>query len=169
MSDGQVEVTAGNRRLVQKRAARPNAFSAKKQRAFFEALAECANVRMSAERAGVSYGAVYQWRRKNLEFRMRWDEALDHGYASLEAGLLEQAREAAGEIPVRAKPDARVGPMDARLAFALLQHRDRNRGSAPGDHARRKGDVDAVLDRLEKALKRYAPTKAEPKPEGPGA
>ena len=159
---GDGEITPGKRRLIQKRQRRPSAFTKAKQAAFFAAMAESCNVRRSAAQAGVSYGTVYLWRRNNLEFRTRWEDALAHGYAALEAGLLERAREAVGEIgPVESAP-VQVGTMDAKLAFSLLQNHERNRGKAPGDVHQRRGDIDKVIERLEKALKRFAPDAAEP-------
>ena len=101
-----------------------------------------------------------------MAFRVRWEEALAHGYAALEAGLLERAREAVGKFRTRPGEETLVGAMDAKLAFALLQNHERNRGKAPGDVNQQRGDIDQVIARLEKALKRFAPDAAEqPAPE----
>ena len=150
------EIAPGKGRTVQRRKAKKNAFGPAMQKRFFETLAQTANVRMSADAAGVSMSTVYRRRQKNLEFRVRWDEALDYGYVSLEAGLLESARQAVGELEVP-EQEPLVRGMDAKLAMNLLHQHGRNRHVAIGDGHKGRGSVDAVLDRLEKALKRYAP------------
>lgn len=161
LMSGDVDVAGGPGRLVQRRKPRANGFTRDKQEIFCAALAESCNVLASARRAGVSCQTVYKKRRSDLAFRVRWEEALAYGFAALEAGLLERAREAVGEFEPRASEKALVAAMDAKLAFALLQNHERNRGKAPGDVNQQRGDVDKVIERLEKALKRYAPDAAE--------
>lgn len=163
------EVAAGKGRLIQKRSAKKNAFKPAMRAKFFDTLADTANVRMSAEAAGVAMCTVYRWRQRNLEFRTRWEEALAHGYAALEAGLLERARESVGEIRPGRREGALVGAMDAKLAMALLNLRERSTQVAPGDGHKGRGDIDRVIERLEKALKRFAPETAKPDAGGAGA
>lgn len=153
--DGEEAVGGGKGRVVQARQARSDAFSKAKQTVFLDALTETANVRQSAERAGVSYASAYRWRRTKPEFRARWERALEDGYAALEAGLLERAREAVGEIAPGEHADRLIAPMDAKLAFALLQNHERKlavsrdaKGFTPVDDLK-------IIERLEKGLKRY--------------
>lgn len=153
--DEEDGVGRGKGHPLQLRKSRSDAFSKSKQTVFLDALTETANVRQSAERAGVSYASAYRWRRNKPEFRARWERALEDGYAALEAGLLERAREAVGEIAPGEKADRLVAPMDAKLAFALLQNHERKlavsrevAGFTPVDDLK-------IIERLEKGLKRY--------------
>ena len=70
--------------------------------------------------------------------------------------MLEQARLAAGEeLPTVKGPC--VGAMDAKLAFAILQNHQRNRGKGPGEASPKRSDLGVAVTRLEQALKRFAP------------
>jgi len=155
--EGEEAVAAGKGRVVQVRQARSDAFTKAKQTVFLEALTETANVRQSAERADISYASAYRWRRNKPEFRARWERAVEDGYAALEAGLLERAWEAVGEIAPGAKANGMVAPMDAKLAFALLQNHERKKALAREAEELSPVDDLKIIERLEKGLKRYGP------------
>ncbi|WP_237219807.1 hypothetical protein [Sphingomonas arenae] len=145
----------GKGRVVQARRGRSDAFGRAKQKVFLDALTETANVRQSADRAGVSYASAYRWRRTKPEFRARWERVLEDGYAALEAGLLERAREAVGEIAPGGRAGELVAPMDAKLAFALLQNHERKLAALKEGKGFTPVDDLKIIERLEKGLKRY--------------
>jgi hypothetical protein len=94
-------VPGKNRRLVKPRGVdRRVKFGRKRQRTFLEHLAATCNVTASAAAAGVSFSAVYRCRMRDPEFRAAWKEALEQGYALLEAALLERAMRLGARIPV---------------------------------------------------------------------
>jgi hypothetical protein len=55
---------------------------------FLQALAETSNVRLSAERAGVSPSRAYKTRREDAAFKATWNAALLEGYEYLEMEVL---------------------------------------------------------------------------------
>lgn len=128
---GGVQVVEAGRKL----------FSRARQGVFLDALAETCNVHASARAAGVTAQCVYQRRRRDAGFRAAWGEALEQGYARLEAMLLaaamgegveEGARCDAAGVPETgphpARAGARVDPLppageglDKDLALHLLR------------------------------------------------
>lgn len=86
---------------------------------FLDCLAATCNVVMACEQADVSGSTVYRQRRKRADFAMKWQAALEQGYARLEMGMLESANRAfTGD---EGFGDAVVAPMSAELALKLLQ------------------------------------------------
>ncbi|PAX06532.1 hypothetical protein [Sphingomonas lenta] len=69
----------------------PGRWSAAAEARFLETLAATCNVAMATRAAGVSAAAVYRRRRDWPGFAERWREALAHGWARLEALLVERA------------------------------------------------------------------------------
>ena len=69
----------------------PGRWSVAAERRFLKSLASTANVKASAEAAGVSANAVYARRAQWPGFADRWQAALAQGYARLEASLVEEA------------------------------------------------------------------------------
>ncbi|MFT4027412.1 MAG: hypothetical protein QM676_11510 [Novosphingobium sp.] len=59
---------------------------------FFESLAATSNVTQSCARAGVSTSTIYDLKRRDHGFSMRWMEALAEGYDNLEMELLNRLR-----------------------------------------------------------------------------
>jgi hypothetical protein len=59
---------------------------------FLQALAETSNVRLSAERAGVSPSRAYKTRREDAAFKATWNAALLEGYEYLEMEVLGHLR-----------------------------------------------------------------------------
>jgi hypothetical protein len=91
---------------------------------FLAHLAATCNVAASARAAGVTAQCVYQKRMRDADFRRRWREALEQGYARLEARALEQAL---GSQAVAAGTQGEVaieveeGPLDKELTIFLLR------------------------------------------------
>ncbi len=79
---------------------------------FLEELAASCNVRAAAAAAGFSTTAVYQRRMRWPGFARAWAEAVDQGYARLEAMLVEQATDFAAPSTGRDEP----GDEDERVA-----------------------------------------------------
>jgi hypothetical protein len=92
-----MEIRGGNRRRVQVRKAVPRGFTAAKRQVFLDHLAACCNVTRAAAAAGVGVSTVYDLRRRDPEFARQWEEAIEAGYATLEALLIERA--ALGKAP----------------------------------------------------------------------
>jgi hypothetical protein len=171
MTDETV-TTPGNGRRVQVRKAVRSAFTPAKRQAFLDHLSSCANVTRSAAAAGVGISTVYDARRRDPVFAAQWAEAMDAGYATLEALLIERAALGAtftpGDTPV-------PGPetIDTWLALDLLRmrHLPKAGAKAPGAKPRRATERElaealcARLDRLERPSRRSSPCSALPQDE----
>jgi len=96
MGEGE-EVRGGNKRRVQVRKAARGSFGVAERQVFLDHLAACCNVTRAAAAAGVGVSTVYDARRRDPVFAAQWDEAIEAGYATLEALLIERA--ALGEGP----------------------------------------------------------------------
>ena len=85
---------------------------------FLDCLAATCNVEMACEQADVSHTTVYRQRRERADFALKWQAALEQGYAALEMGLVEAAnRSLRGEV---ARGPAVVAPMSAETALRVL-------------------------------------------------
>ena len=160
MEDG-VSVTGGNRRRVQARKAPRGCFDEAKRRVFLDHLAACCNATRAAAAAGVGVSTVFDARRRDPVFAAQWAQAIEIGYANLEALLIERAAiggdYAPGDTPV-------PGPetIDTWLALDLLRLRNmptrpRDGGGAPPQRAQEKALAEAItaqLDVLARRLKR---------------
>jgi len=128
---GGKSVTQGtNHRRVQEQAERPNAFTKEKRQVFLDHLAGCCNVTRAAAAAGISATAVYKCRQRDPGFAAAFGEALDTGYAALEAMLLERAARG-GRYEAGADAADAPGPetVDSELGLRLLALHAR--GTAP--------------------------------------
>jgi hypothetical protein len=70
---------------------RADQWTIEKQELFVARLAETANVSASLVETGMSHAGLYKLRKRSATFRAAWDEALDLGYARVEAMLLDRA------------------------------------------------------------------------------
>jgi hypothetical protein len=126
-------VSAGNRRRVQVRKARPDAFTAAKKQVYLDHLAACCTVTTSAAAAGVSVNTVNSHRRTDPAFGQQCREALELGYDNLEAAAVARAARGAHYRP---GPDAATAPgpetLDTALTLHLLQLRRRPLGQRTG-------------------------------------
>jgi hypothetical protein len=154
------DIGGGPRRRIQKRAPRGSLQAKPKRRAFTEArrkrflshFAASCNVRAAARAVGISESCVDAWRRKNPQFNAAWKEALQLGYARLEAELVLGARKA---LTVRPRKDAvvRVGTMSAETALKVLDAYRRSQGRDLGTVWPHPYDVGAVRRRLETKMR----------------
>jgi hypothetical protein len=158
-SDGK-RVTGGNRRRVQVRRAPRGSFGEAARQVFLDYLASCANVTAAAAAAGVGVSTVYDARRSDPFFRQQWEEAIEMGYATLEALLLERAAKGRAYVPGGTLVP---GPetIDTELALNLLRLRrmpraDRNEGGAPPRRACEKTLAEAICGKLDVLAKRRA-------------
>jgi hypothetical protein len=99
-------------------------FGKERRQTFLEHLAATCNVKGAARAAGVTIQCVYQRRMQYADFRAEWAQALEHGYARLEARALEEAM-GAGRSEVRGDLVLdEEGPLDKELTiFLLREHR----------------------------------------------
>jgi hypothetical protein len=58
---------------------------------FLDALAATCNVTLACEQADVSHTTVYRQRRLRADFTIKWQAALEQGYAAMEMALVEAA------------------------------------------------------------------------------
>ena len=154
----RTEITGGNGRRVQVRKPVRASFGAAKRQIFLDHLAACCNVTAAAAAAGAGLSTVYDARRRDPVFAEQWAEAIEAGYATLEALLIERAAKGGsytpGDTPV-------PGPetIDTMLALDLLRlsrmaKAPRNVGGAPPRRASEKETVDAILAQFDVLKKR---------------
>ena len=156
----ELEIGGGNRRRVQKRATRGSLQAKPKRRAFTEArrerflnhFAASCNQRAAARAGGVSEQCVIAWRKKDPQFNAGWKEALQLGYARLEAELILGARKA---LTIRPSKDAavRIATMSAETALKVLDGYRRSQGRDLGTVWPHPYDIEAVRARLEAKMK----------------
>jgi len=128
-------------------------WTATKQKAFLEALAECCNVKLAAKKAGVSTSMAYVRRNRDATFRAGWDRALATGYAQLEMMLLERALHGV-EKTVIARDGSKtvMREYSDRVALALLRmHRD---NASYADAAGQDAEYDEARERIVERLER---------------
>jgi hypothetical protein len=154
------EIGGSNKRRVQVRAprgskkAKPrrNGFTRERKNDFLAHFAATCNAKASARAAGVAHATVYQHRKSDPAFRASWEEALDHGYARLEAELVRRAALLPGfDADEEAAKECET--IDPKLALAILESYRRNRGAKPGDILPRTSDAEQVRARLEKKMR----------------
>lgn len=78
-------------RKLQARKQRDHSWTPERRTDFLEKLALTCNVRKALEDSGMSESGLYQLRKRDAAFAREFDEALDHGYALLEAAMLDRA------------------------------------------------------------------------------
>ena len=141
-----------------------SAFTPQKRQVFLDQLAGCANVMRSAGAAGVGVTTVYDARRRDPVFAGQWDEAIEAGYATLEALLIERAALGKDSNGGAYRPGATPVPgpetIDTWLALDLLRMARAprvgpgKRNGAPPRRASEKDTAEAILAKLEVLEKR---------------
>ena len=128
-------------------------WTAAKQRAFLEALAESCNVKLAARKAGVSTSAIYVRRNKEASFRAGWDQALAAGYAQLEMMLLERALHGVEKrVVARDGTTTIMREYSDRVALALLRmHRE---NAAFADDSGKDAEFEEARERIVERLQR---------------
>jgi len=133
-------------------------WSQKSERIFLEELAATCNVRAAAEKCGFSTTAIYQRRMRWPGFAAAWAEAIEQGYARIEAMLIERATDSLRTEPIEGSGEAPA--MSVAQAMNLLKlHRASVRGGAPQNYAAREkapdmDEVRASILRKIEAIKR---------------
>jgi hypothetical protein len=152
------EIRGGNNRKVQVRKAQRGFFTEDKRRIFLDHLAACCNVTAAAAAAGVGVTTVYEARRREPAFAQAWDEAIEIGYATLEALLIARAARGpdggdGGHYVPGPTPVPGPETIDTWLAMDLLRlHRKgsgRNVGGVPARRASEKETIAAILGQLD--------------------
>lgn len=147
----QVKAARGS----QKRRPKRREFTAARKAEFLCHFAATCNAKASALAAGVAQNTVYAHRRSDEQFRLAWEEALDQGYARLEAQLVREASEPIAVEADEAAAEAVMREIDARTALAILEAYRRNRGARPGDILPRHSDAEVARARLEALMIRH--------------
>jgi hypothetical protein len=131
---GEYSVRGSRGRRIQVRRSPKGALTAAGERRFLAHLAATANVRLSAQAAGIGVNAIYARRRRSAEFAREMTAALGEGYDRLELALLANAIASLGpdgsepgawrdEADGQPEPLVRMTPKDALL---LLGYRRPN-------------------------------------------
>jgi hypothetical protein len=124
------------KRIVRKRKAKRVRWSAKREAAFLQTLAQTAKVAAAIRVSGLSDTTVYRHRQQSEEFRARWAAALAEGFERLETMMLDRALNGI-EKPVwyGGKQVGTMTEYSDRTALALLaQHRGSVRGTTMPAH-----------------------------------
>lgn len=125
--------SAGNRRKVQVRKERKDAFSEAKKQVYLDHLASCCTVTTAAAAAGVSVETVNNHRRNDPVFDQQCADALKIGYDALDAAMLARAARGGHYTP---GPGAAEAPgaetVDTELGLHLLSLRRRPMGKRTG-------------------------------------
>lgn len=147
----QVKAARGSREAKPKR----REFTKARRAEFLAHFAATCNAKGSARAVGVSHSTVYAHRRSDERFRLAWEEALDQGYARLEAQLVREASEPIAVEADEAAAEAAARQIDAKTALAILEAYRRNRGARPGDILPRHSDAEVARARLEQLMIRH--------------
>ncbi|WP_416464407.1 hypothetical protein [Sphingomonas sp. VDB2] len=139
---------------AQKGKARKDGWTKAKERLFLETLAETCNASEAARAAGLCRASAYRRRQGDAGFARAWDEALDVGYAEIEALLMREVLFGSeveeltldGEGAVKGRKIKRTRNLTVALRLLTL-HRDRmekrRAGAGPGE-AERPDSPDAI-------------------------
>ena len=133
---------------------RHGGWTAEAQRAFIDALADCASVNGAAQRVGKTASTAYRLRAAAgaASFAAAWDAARQMGISQLEDVAMDRAIKGV-EVPVFHKGE-RVGErrwFDNRLLMSMLRH----------NRSRRYGPKFAEFDLMEMAMNEYNHKKHE--------
>jgi hypothetical protein len=128
---GQTRITPHNKRRLIATRPRRKLFGERRQRRFLESLAATCNVTESAKAAGVVVNTVYNCRMKSPAFRAAWEQALEQGYARLEAAMLAQAAAAIDFDGGKEAPGRLDWDRAADLLDKYERRRTRRRDEAP--------------------------------------
>jgi hypothetical protein len=145
---------------AQLRAVRKDGWTAERRRIFMETLAATCNVSEAARTAGMNLSSAYYQKRRDPGFAREWAQALNIGYAELEALLLRQALFGTEEEEVTLDAEGMVksrkvkrGHPNAVGVRLLVQHRREVGDRRAVEEADRPDGEDAV-ERLRRALEK---------------
>ncbi|MEC3911649.1 hypothetical protein U5A82_14585 [Sphingobium sp. CR2-8] len=122
----------GGKSRAQKRRPRADGWTKAKEKLFLETLAETCNASEAARAADMCRASAYRRRSANAAFAQAWDEALDVGYAEIEALLMREILFGGeveeltldGEGAVKGRKVKRTRNLTVALRLLTL-HRDR--------------------------------------------
>ncbi|WP_254913818.1 hypothetical protein [Sphingobium sp. Z007] len=122
----------GGTARAQKGRVRKDGWTKVKERRFLETLAETCNASEAAREAGMCRASAYRRRQSDAGFGRAWDEALDVGYAEIEALLMREVLFGSeveeltldGEGAVKGRKIKRTRNLTVALRLLTL-HRDR--------------------------------------------
>jgi hypothetical protein len=135
-NDEPQRIVPGKNRKVQiARTGKRKLFDRARRKVFLEWFAATANVKMSAEKAGVSYKTVFKHRMKDADFAQDWNRALAQGYARVEAKVLETRGPGGGGGPIAIDGDLDAPELDEVDPQAVQLLREHRRGLAEGKGA----------------------------------
>ena len=131
----------------------PRSWTAAKQKAFLEALAERCNVKLAERKSGLSTSRAYARRAEDASFRAGWDRALATGFAQLEMMLLERALHGVEKrVVARDGTTTVMREYSDRTALALLRmHRE---NASFGDESVEETEWQEARDRIVERLSR---------------
>jgi hypothetical protein len=151
-----VLVTPGPRRRWQKRRRRANVFTRARKEIWLEVFAATCDVGAACDAAGISANTAYRHLRSDPVFGAGRDEALNEGYARLEAEALAQRLAAMARLKVRMRASGADADADAAAEFErvmrLLTAFRRAKGGRTGGAEPTKWSFDAAFEALEKRL-----------------
>ncbi|MGQ0589959.1 MAG: hypothetical protein ACT4N8_10600 [Sphingosinicella sp.] len=138
-------------------------FNEERKNAFLAHFAATCDVTASAAAAGVCVSTVYDHRSRDSAFHARWDEALEAGYARLEAEALAMRLAAIERLKVQLGKKVRPRDCDEGAEFERVMHllREHKRGLAGyqknGRPPAKRMSFDEAMEELEKALDKFEP------------
>ncbi len=156
-SSGPRYVSPGKGRQLQLRRNRNVRFTEKRREIFLDHFAGTCNLTEAAEAAGVSEAPVFAHRAKNPDFAARFQQALEQGYARLEADILRRRVEEQQRLKA-IEPKGEPEPEFERALklLARWERRDGTLGPRTVSHGRQKSmsfeDAMELLDRRLEAL-----------------
>jgi hypothetical protein len=124
-----------------------------KDETFFRELATLCNVTAALRVAGMlrQSGQVYERRRRDPEYRARWEEAIGESYAMLELEMLARSRHGEDRPAPATEAEKKLRELSDRQALNLLRmHKSQVKGRVP--HAQRPLRGEKLRDALEKRL-----------------
>jgi hypothetical protein len=124
------------------------------EEAFFDRLAASCNVRASAASVGFTAFTVYRQRRMRPDFALKWQAALEQGYARLEMALLEAANDTLACVAFDAeRPIPKMSVEQAMNVLRAHRHEVRGDGKAGPGHLPVPPALEAVRARIEKKVR----------------
>ncbi|MBN8830774.1 MAG: hypothetical protein J0G94_09145 [Sphingomonadales bacterium] len=117
------------------------------EKVFLETLAATCNVRLSAAEVGFTAAALYRRRARWPAFKAAWDAAIEHGYARIEALLVERATDSVVRVELDGDWEPAGPPLsNAEMMNLLKLHRSTARGGKEQnyDWRAKPWDMDAI-------------------------